>query len=149
MTIGRKIMSGYAIILLIVCLLTLVLTAITLRVSLRRVAISELKSQGQAIVELVSKQGIGNEQWQNPVLFRRNMHMIDGVSDADIYILSGNGNLIYRTSDSLTLQELKDIREQTSHVYSITPVEGRDGETWAESYWSGKGNRIRPSSGQH
>ncbi len=68
-----------------------------LRVSLRRVAISELKSQGQAIVELVSKQGIGNEQWQNPVLFRRNMHMIDGVSDADIYILSGNGNLIYRT----------------------------------------------------
>ncbi len=121
-------MWGYGLTLVVISLIIVILAGTVLRTSLRRATVRELESQGLAIADLIGKAGLRQELWLSSDAFKRNIHNIDEITNADIYILNGKQELLYKTSDSLSLTELRSLKSLASYTFSITPVTGPSGQ---------------------
>lgn len=124
-------MFGYGVLFLVMCVVSVLLIGVTLKTALRNTAKRELLEQGTALASVIEQQRSSQVQILNKVILARSIKRIDLVTKADIYIVNKRNTLIYQTSDSLSLSEIKDIKNQSGYIYSRTPIYDEDQEIMA------------------
>lgn len=123
-----------ALTLFVVAIVTIILTGITLRTLLYQSTRRELVEQSQSIAEFIVKQVSTANELRNPILVRRYVKGVDEFTEADIYIIGPNGKLIYQTSESLKLAQLKELQRVNplfaqGKIFSSMKLEDNEGNS--------------------
>ncbi len=108
MTISRKILSSYIILLIITFLIVIGITNTVVTNRLTKKAYEDLRVQSASVIELIESSRFELTEPRKMISYMRNSN-VSGLVPADIFLLSSDRRIIYASNEEMPQDVLKDI----------------------------------------